>query len=493
MKGAPPIRRVVMLMAALAIIALVRGFADRLTTHAGLLTDIMTGVFFVWCAVFTVTMLHVIVFAMSIRPKASPLAVSLSLHGFVPTLIRALRRKKGIEFNYAVLSVLLGTVILALVAGTSLNRMLDGAEHYCVPQSAIVHDQESESIVRVFVFSTGDNNATRYLRDLAGLVWMFKSAGVRTVVAEIPYVLEENGVQAAFLDSIRQSGIAVWHHSPDLRQANFRYPSDLSAKELAVPVKESYYTDLCEAEGGDFVSWYPYLRSGPYGFPSAALGAVGKYYGYPDSIAHVCLSDRVLYGSLSIPVGTGGIALSARTFLPDKGFSGYASVVAFRPLDSDTIWYADRFAPYGTETTTYPAALMGELRDRIIVVCWDNGENRGRRAMALANSIESLLRNKVYHDCEHASLIVSAFVVLLGALVSSRISPVRAALTMASLGVLLFLGSLWMLVSAHLFLHMAYCSFAAFLSAAAFPLLKVAQEESIVLALKARDGSDPHI
>ena len=157
------------------------------------------------------------------------------------------------------------------------------------------------------------------------------------------------------IDSLRAAGITVLYRPWDLFN-DVAFPTEASRDRPAppgptiVPIEQPSYV----APG--YITWYPFLKGRNCYLVDASIFAVGKYLGIRDTESPKCYSDRVEYGSLTIPFASGASAMSAISLTRQEPV---LSVSAIRFLDQDHLEFQSADTGRNNPHRAYPGIATG--------------------------------------------------------------------------------------------------------------------------------------
>jgi hypothetical protein len=463
----PLLRRMVALAAILILLGALFVWAPTVTHQFETVRLLLRILFALWLLLFCVQLVRIALFVFAEKGNAPAFVTALYQNGIVGTLWEIYRRQAFGEARLLALFFIWGFVIMGIVAVIAYTGRVDQSEILFGSASGSLQEEAAPPTAGIFTYGTRDNNPTHYLRDLAGLVTTLKAMEARVVVAEEPFLDMPTSYHRAMLDSIRRSGIAVLYNGwsgfyppeafPGPGRVSFTPEVRLVSSVQSVPPSNI----------GRASHWYPSVFTGVYLVTDVALAATAKFLGEPDTLRPVCQSDRVVFGSLTIPVRSDGQALSRISPRIDRAF---LNIGTGREFDSDSLKFY--LFTNGEAFDTFPPEFASEVRNKIVIIDW----NGGGRAIAYVNIIESLLRKQVVRVYERVPMILAAGMIALTGLLCSTLRLRVAVPVTLGLGIVLYLGSIWALTGHYMMLNMAYPTIAAFLSAVIFPLVRLSHE-----------------
>jgi hypothetical protein len=485
------LKRFVVLMSLLILLSAAYRWAPLVTGHVETMRNVLLFLLAGWSVLFGVEFLRMVAAFIALGTDPSSLMTLVSRHGFVYAVIELFRRKKTVELRYGFLATMWGLGIFLLVGAAAYTGQLDMMERVFVDETEFLQSGDSTVHARILAFSTPNGDPSAYLRGLVQLAHRFDELGVRELVFEWPDNPHLRRDELRLVDSLKNCRIGkvfFFHWNPETHAEYLQ-----NAEKFMATLRERSFafTDRVSRAGPGFFSWYPVMIGGNIVWLDAGLAAVGKLRGYPEQRIPECRNGRVMFGDMTIPVTDAGEAVSARTLTPRRAFLDVVAEHHFDPDNPaiDTIVY---FAPStGIEYPNFPAELSSEVRDRIVVVSWAQGRSSGRTAYVIANIIESLIHPAVYTQYKRLPVLMAALVILISALLGSWLKPRRAMIVILLGGVGLLVLGLWLLISWNVILPMAYAFVAAILSGIAFPLLRLANDRSLVLLLKTEVPGEP--
>jgi hypothetical protein len=451
--------------------------------NLGFLRMLLFGLFFLLLVLLSAQLIRITLSLLVSRRGAHPFFVQLHTHGMPATLWNIIRRRSFQGARLSTLFSLWGIVIVGIVALLAASGKLDESELLFLSQNHRWEGADSLSTMRIFAFSTTDNNPVRYLRDLHTIAGDLKSSGARLVVARIPsYFYRVPESDLVILDSIKALGIVVQYDLwPEWYWSMVNYPplspsgQELSrnyAPEVGSSVRSAPYL-------AKVYRWYPCVAYGS-SVPciDVALPASARFLGYPDSLRPSCELGRVVYGPFTIPVTSDGEAISPNL---DLARFDHLLVSAEHYQDHDTLQFIS-LLDNGKEirySNSFPQEYAPEVRDKIIFIAWGVFSDYGYpslAARAYATIIESLLHNQVIRKYELFPLILAGAVVLLSALLCLKVRLTIAVTLILTGGAILYALSVWLLTTHLVLLNAAYPGVAALLSAVVFPLVRLSHE-----------------
>jgi hypothetical protein len=444
---------------------------------------LLLGLFFILLVLLSAQLIRITLSLLVSRRGAHPFFVQLHTHGMPATIWSIIRRRSFQGARLSTLFSLWGIIIIGIVALLAASGKLDESELLFLSQNHRWEGADSLSTMRIFFFSTTDNNPVRYLRDIHTIAGDLKSSGARLVVARIPsyfYRVPESNL--VILDSIKALGIVVQYDLwPEWYWGMLNYPPlSPSGQELARDYAPEVGSSLRSTPYlAKVYRWYPCVAYGS-SVPciDVALPASARFLGYPDSLRPSCEIGRVVYGPFTVPVTSDGEAISPNL---DLARFDPLLVSAEHYQDHDTLQFISSL-DNGKEirySNSFPQEYAPEVRDKIIFIAWgvfsDYGYPSGT-ARAYATIIESLLHNQVIRKYELSPLLLACAVVLLSALLSIKVRPAVAVPLILAGGAILYTVSIWLLTTHLVLLNAVYPAVAALLSAVVFPLVRLSHE-----------------
>lgn len=476
-----PLRRFVIFAVALVVIAALHWLEPRVPFYTYHMKAVITGLYLLWVLGFAFQLSRALLYVLITKGKASALMISLYEQGIFRTVWEVYRRKAFQGLRLSALFLLWSLVIFGIVAGIAWIGALDNFELRFLRSPDSFRNQDTLNNVRVLTLVTEDNNPTKYLRNLAQIVDLLRKAGARLVVATQPWMWR--GQTSTLIDSLRQADILILcEQSPGFGKDE--YVTTSSAEEtqryagwrvlLSVNVPHALSPVL-----GNYFRWYPFVSTGSFFKMDASLAVAAHILGFPDSVKPVAAEGRVFFGNLTVPVSPNGEALSVRTARIDRLFLSFGAI---REGDADTMSFFHfvdaRMGPM------IPGECEPEIRGKIVVISWYSDPDRFRYAsahddIALASIIESLLQGKVFAQYGRFSLLLTAVVIGLSALLCYRIQLRMSVSLVLALGIALFVAGVWIMPAHFVLLNIAYPTVAAILSAVIFPLVRLSHENPI--------------
>jgi hypothetical protein len=480
-KTASPLRRIVTLAVVLVVIAALHKLTPQVWSYSDTLRMVLSGLYILWLLLFTFQLFRAVLYFRVARGKATALMVSVYEQGILRTLWDVYRRQAFHELRLSVLFLIWSLVIFGIVACIAWTGAVDEFELRFLPTPDSFQNQDTLYSVRVLTLVTDDNNAEKYLKNLAQLVDALGKLGARAVVAEQPWMLR--GETSVMIDSLRHMKLLTLYESaPSFGTDKFVTTSSVEEKERYAewPILLEVTLPLAPSPNlGRIIRWYPFLNTGSLFKLDVSVAVAADILGYPDTVKPAATRGSVTFGDLSIPVSLDGEALSLRSVRFDRLFVDFGAI---RSVDADTL----KFIPYtdARRGSVIPQENEPEIRGKTIIISWfvDAGRYRflsGRDGVLLASIIESLLRGKVFKQYGHYSLLLAAAMIALSALLCFRIRLRTSVPIVLSIGIAMFLVGVWLMLAHFVLLNIAYPTVAALLSAIIHPLVRLSHENPI--------------
>jgi hypothetical protein len=474
------IRPAVSLTGSAILLAVLYLLAPEGFAHPGRTAFFLRILFGLWALGAFYFLLRLGKFLRTILPDSSSLIIALLRDGPHRTFWEIYRRHTFIAARLRMLYTFWGVVIVTIVVALSATRRVEDLEAEILVSLRSGTTIDSTSSVGILILESGDDNPTRYLRDLAQIVADLKKCGARGVVARIPTIFAPSALHMTLVDSIQRSGIAILfsgYGQPALLTYPFYYghekePFSRDAFFIEPVLDDAVMTSYRIDRWLPVIRWSP-VDTNPTPLAVDALTvAAARASGSPDSVNASLTQSMLQYGPIRVPLNSENRAAVLRNHLLFR----MLRVSAVHELDADTLGYY--VYPEWKSSRSFPMDEAGSVHDRIVFIesmtapylmlKWE--------MHACAVVVQSLIHDGALTEYQSIHPYASIVVVLLSALLCLRVRPAIAApLIILSGPVLLALG-VALLATCHVLLQVAYPVAAALLSGVIFPLARLSHE-----------------
>jgi len=296
------------------------------------------------------------------------------------------------------------------------------------------------------------------------------------MVAYVPPILEGTPLHKALVDSIDRTGIAVLYSGYGQRGA-YVYPFYMGRDQEIFSRRTWFVQPVFDdpRQWSGIVRWTPTDTIQTPPVVDALTEAAARQIGLSDTVRAVREPRKLTYGSMIVPLNSGG---KAAAFLPPfRPGKRQFMVSAIRPLDSDTLSFYS--GPGWTRSSSFPPEYASQVKDRIVFVSWIVTPVQMEWAEIIYIRVVGVLaRNEALREFEAFPLVSTCLVVILSAVVCLRLQPGFAVAIIFGVGVTLLGCSTVLLATHHVLFQAAYPCAAALLSGGIFPRVRLADENA---------------